>query len=76
MFRGKEIEMRVKVVCGVLGITLLYASLIQALGLAGVSFGDVPIVQDWEGGLLPTPLAMGAMWLLRVAFCKPERDRH
>lgn len=68
--------MRVKVFYGILGITLLYASLIQALGLAGVSFGDLPIVYGWKGGLLPTPLAMLAMWLLRFSFCKPERDRH
>jgi hypothetical protein len=66
--------MRIKVFSGILGMTLVYVSVVQALGLSGVSFGDVPIVQGWEGGLLPTPLAMVAMWLLLLAFCKPKKD--
>lgn len=62
---------RVCVIHGMLGITFLYLSLIQGQALAGFDFGDVPILQGWLGGIIPTGAgALAALFLRSALFRK------
>lgn len=58
-----------------MGVTFIYISIIQGLALSGISFGDVPILRGWLGGLLPAGSAIVATLFLKAAFSETGKQK-